>query len=314
MDKHPHSHLSMLQRFGRSITRMMAWLAIWLVSSPLMAAPMVVVHNGPEASGDTRQDYYWQLLRAALDITRPQYGDYVLRAHPELLPHQRAVAAVQSGQGPINIICRGLNDDLAARLLPVMLPLDKGLLGTRLMLVTEATQRKLDQLADVQGLKRFSVGQSATWADAQVLRQAGFSLVLTDNYESLFRMLDAGRFDLLPRGLVEIEGEFAHYRHNLPGLRIESRFMLQYPLSRYFMVGRSAEGERMAARIRDGLHALQRSGEFDRRYAAFKREVLKGLSLKGRMVMHLPNPLLQSDVPFDDPHWWDKLGAELGQP
>ena len=67
----------------------------------------------------------------------------------------------------------------------------------------------------------------------------------------------------------------------------------------------------MAERIEDCLRRLRASGEFERRYQAYKRLVLKDLNLAGRVVIRLPNPELSDQTPLGDPYWWDDLAAEL---
>ena len=85
-------------------------------------------------------------------------------------------------------------------------------------------------------------------------------------------------------------------------------------MPRYFFVARSAEGRRQAERIEDGLLRLRRSGEFERRYQAWKKLVLKDLELSGRSVFRLPNPELSPETPLADKYWWDDLSSELAAP
>ena len=70
----------------------------------------------------------------------------------------------------------------------------------------------------------------------------------------------------------------------------------------------------MAQRIEDGLWRLRRSGEFERRYQAWKNLVLKDLELSGRIVLRLPNPELSPETPLADKYWWDDLASEVGAP
>ena len=118
----------------------------------------------------------------------------------------------------------------------------------------------------------------------------------------------------IARGAIEIASEWRAFRDTVPGLTIEKRFLLQYPMPRYFFVPRTEEGERMAERIEDGLQRLRRSGEFERRYQAWKKIVLRGLNLQGRIVYRLPNPELTPDTPLTDRYGWDDLAAEVGAP
>ncbi len=288
-----------------------SFLLLLLCSAVLRAETMSFVYPPPEAAGDERHLYYWQLLDAALASNRDKYGDYSTAAYSVPMTFQRAVAEVASGKGRVNIVSRATNLDLEKRLRPIRIPLDKGLLGVRMFLVMPDTQLWLEQTRTLDELKRFSIGQSSSWTDVRILESAGFKLVLSDTYTPLFAMLGAGRFDLFARGAIEIAAEWRAYKDAVPGLMIEKYFLLQYPMPRYFFVPRTEEGERMAERIEDGLRRLRRSGEFERRYQNWKKLVFKDIQLAGRIVFRLPNPELSPETPLDDKYWWDDLAAEL---
>lgn len=276
------------------------------------AETMNFVHPPPEAAGDERHLYYWQILEAALSSNREQFGDYTVKAFDTPMTFQRASAEVGSGSGRVNIVSRATNLDLEKRLRPIRIPLDKGLLGARMFLVMPEVQARLDQVGTLDELRRFTIGQSSAWSDVRILQEAGFKLVLTDAYLPLFGMLGAGRFDLFSRGAIEIESEWRANRENVPGLTIEKKFLLYYPMPRYFFVPRTVDGERMAMRIEDGLQRLRRSGEFERRYQAWKKLVLKDIPLGGRTIFRLPNPELSPETPLADKYWWDDLSSETG--
>ena len=287
---------------------------LFALCASVQAETMNFVHPPPEAAGDERHLYYWQLLDAALASNREQFGDYSVKPFDTPMTFQRAAAEVESGNGRVNIVSRATNLDLEKRLNPIRIPLDKGLLGARLFLVMPDVQARLNQVSTLDELRRFTIGQSSAWSDVRILREAGFKLVLTDAYLPLFSMLGAGRFDLFSRGAIEIDSEWRANREMVPGLAIEKKFLLYYPMPRYFFVPRTAEGERMAARIEDGLQRLRRSGEFERRYQAWKKLVLKDIPLNGRTLFRLPNPELSPEAPLADKYWWDDLASETGSP
>lgn len=278
------------------------------------AETMRFVYPPPEVPGDERHLYYWHLLDAALASNRDKYGDYSTTAFALPMTFQRAAAEVESGGRRVNIVSRATNLDLEKRLLPVRIPLDKGLLGVRMFLIMPETQARLDKVRTLDELRQFTVGQSSSWSDVRILQSAGFKLVLSDAYSPLFAMLGARRFDLFSRGAIEIESEWSGNVDSVPGLTIEKRFLLHYPLPRYFFVPRGAQGERMAERIEDGLQRLRRSGEFERRYQAWKKLVFKDIQLSGRTVFRLPNPELSPATPLADKYWWDDLASEVGTP
>lgn len=273
--------------------------------------PLSFVHPPPENAGDQRHTYYWELLEAALEANKENFGPYRLASFDAPMTFARAASEVESGSGRVNIVARATNLELESRLRPVPIPLDKGLLGFRLFLIRKTMQPKLAAIESIEQLKQLSIGQSTPWTDTKILAGNGFRLELSDNYESLFRMLAVGRFDLFSRGVNEIHAEWLAHREALPDLAIEERLLLHYSMPRYFFVPRTVEGERMAIRIEDGLKRLRKNGEFERRYQAYKKLVLSDVKLAGRKVFHLSNPELSSLAPLNDKYWWEDLATEL---
>lgn len=275
--------------------------------------PLTFIHSPPENASDQRLNYYWQILEAALQSNISEFGDYKIISYGTPMNTLRAVTEVEGGeQGRINIVSRATNIELEKRLLAIPIPLDKGLLGYRLFLIKADLQEKLDKVNTIEDLKAFSIGQAADWTDTKILKQNDFNLVLGNNYQSLFQMLNRQRFDLFSRGAIEIQAEWEANKQKIPDLEIEKSIMLAYPMPRYFFVPRNKKGEAMAKRIEDGLQKMAKSGEFERRYQAYKKLVLSDLDLAGRKVFRLTNTQLSDKaLPLDDPFWWDDLSQEL---
>lgn len=274
--------------------------------------PMLFVHPPPETANDQRHSYYWEILEAALQVSRDRYGDYKVVSYGTAMNFPRAVAELESGDaGRVNIVARATNLDLEARLRPIPLPLDKGLLGYRLFLIMPGLQERLDKVRTLDDLRRFSIGQATAWTDVKILLASHFNVVQSNDYEGLFQMLAAGRFDLFSRGVNEIDQEWDARRLKIPGMTIESSLVLHYPMPRYFFVPRTAQGARMAERIELGLRRLAQSGEFERRYQSYKKLVLADLNLAGRRVFRLANPQLSALAPTSEAFWWDDLALEL---
>lgn len=292
--------------------RFIPLLCLLLFAQSLMAQDLLnFVHPPPENPGDQRHTYYWEILEAALEANKDTFGPYKLAAFDVPMSFSRATTEVESGNGRVNIVARATNLELESRLRPIAIPLDKGLLGFRLFLIRKAMQPQLAKVETLAQLKQFSIGQSPAWTDSKILAGNGFKLELEDNYESLFRMLAAKRFDLFSRGVNEIHSEWQAHRIALPDLAIDENLVLHYPMPRYFFVPRTVEGEKMAIRIEDGLKRMRKSGEFERRYQAYKKLVLADVKLAGRKVFSLSNPQLSRLAPTADKYWWEDLAAEL---
>jgi hypothetical protein len=60
--------------------RQLGWtLLLVLQATATFAGGLEVIRPLPEAQGDTRYDYYWQLLGQALTLTEPDFGAFTLR-------------------------------------------------------------------------------------------------------------------------------------------------------------------------------------------------------------------------------------------
>jgi len=259
------------------------------------------VYPAPENPDDQRHTYYWELLDAALAANQDRFGPYRLSAYEAPMNFGRAIAEVETGKGRVNIVARATNLGLERRLLPIPIPLDKGLLGFRIFMIRKDSQAALSKVHTLDELKQFRQGMSPQWTDSRIMAKLGFPLELQENYEGLFRMLMAKRFDLLSRGINEAGAELKAHAEAMPDLAVEKDLLLHYPMPRYYFVPRTNEGREMAERIEDGLMRLRRSGEFERRYQIYKKAVLADVHLAGRRVFELSNPELSPLAPLNDP-------------
>lgn len=282
----------------------------WSMLASAALAQMRYVYPPPETANDHRLDYYWQLLDAALRVTEGKWGPYVLGPSDSQMNSDRAQFLL-SKSDEVTVITRTTSAEREGQLHSLRIPLDKGLTGYRLFLIQQPFQQQLLSVRRLGDLKRYRIGQKSQWVDVRILESAGLQVVGSLDYESLFRMLPAGRFDLLSRGVNEIYAEWESYRASNPELVIEKHLLLYYPLPRYFFFAPTDDGARLARRVKEGIALLRKTGEFDRLYTAYKRDVLAGLDLKGRRVIRLPNPTLPATTPLDKTAWWDSLQAEL---
>ncbi|WP_296508258.1 hypothetical protein [Rhodoferax sp.] len=282
----------------------------WLHPAARATAPMQYTYPPPESGSDVRLQFYWDVLQLALDETRAKWGPFELRPAAKVMTSARAEVQLTSGQD-ITIMARTTSQERERKLLPIRIPVDKGLTGYRLFLINEANQAAFSGIRSTRELKQFSIGQASSWIDVEILRTAGLEVVTGPTYESLFPMLMAGRFDLFSRGVNEISAELSANVGSHPGLAVEQKLLLYYPLPRYYFFNRSPEGERLAQRAEEGLRILMRNGKFQKRYVVFKKSILADLHLSGRRVIRIPNLTLSPETPLADSALWDTLEAEL---
>lgn len=282
------------------------------LSLPLLVAaqPMRYVYPPPESGTDVRMNYYWELLQATLDETAHKWGPYTLTPSSRQMNAARAEILL-TNSSDITVMARTTSLAGEQVLNPIRIPLDKGLTGYRVFLIKADTQPRLDTVRTQAQLQTFSIGQGAMWVDADILRAQGFTVVTSPTYEQLLPMLDSDRFDLFSRGVNEVGPELNAGNKVYPGLAIENKMLLYYPLPRYYFFARNPEGEKLSQRVEEGLRLLMKSGKFERRYRAFKKSLLSDLNLAGRRVFTLTNPYLPPETPLTERGLWDTLEAEL---
>lgn len=258
------------------MVRLLIWVAVfgWCALASAASGTMTYIYPPPESGADRRFGYYWDLMRAALQATEAKWGPFVLEPSHVVMNADRSQMLLSNAE-TITTLVRVTSREREAIMRPVRIPLDKGLTGYRLFLIRQGTQGALAQVRSLDDLRRFSIGQGGNWVDTKVLRAAGFTVETAPTYESLFFMLDAGRFDLFSRGINEIAREYEDRHATLTHLAIERHLMLYYPLPRYFFFAPTPEGERLASRVQEGLERLMRTGQFERMYHDFKRQILR---------------------------------------
>lgn len=236
-------------------------LVLEFAAAPAPAAepPMTYIYHRDEGDIDVRNQYLWRVLRGALEHTRAAYGDYVLE--PSIAMHEkRRIYVLENNEAGINVSLfpaqRGLDDKLTA----VRIPVDRGMLGYRVLLIRESEQAVFSAVRSLDDLKKVRFGLLSWWEDVPIMTNAGLTVVPGTSYEGLFKMLGAGRFDALSRSSSEVVQEFEVRGKDLPGVAIEKHLLLHYPMPAYFWFPNTDDGRRRAERVRVGLTEMMKDG------------------------------------------------------
>ncbi|WP_341502671.1 transporter substrate-binding domain-containing protein [Gallaecimonas sp. GXIMD4217] len=241
-----------------------------------------------------------RLLRLALDNTSAEYGDYRIRLS-EPMEQGRVVHELISG-AKVQVGVFAPDPQRVKELLAVPVPVAKGLLGWRLCFIREHDQKRFDgirSLADWRA-RGLTLGQHLHWPDTAILQANDLKVLTITRYQSLFLMLQVGRFDCFPRSALEIQDEAR--RH--PELAIEKQLVLRYPLTLLYFV--SPQYPELAERIEKGLQMARASGDFDRLFDRYFGPAATELNLKNRAVLELESPNLtelEQDM-LKDPSLW----------
>lgn len=275
------------------------WRFILLLTAlalPLPAcADIVVGYPRPESAPDERSRFTQRLLELVLQRINP---DYRVQLHPVRMQQGRAIVRLQNSEG-IDVISTMTSVERENSMLPIRIPIDKGLIGWRLLLINKANASKFRSVLTLEDLKKLTAGQGIDWPDTAILRGSGLSVYGTSNYASLFHMLESERIDYFPRAVTEIWTELDLYHKHL---MVEPGIVLRYPTAIYFFVRKG--NTRLAADIRDGLEKMIADGSFEKLFQQFYGDMIRRSSLKGRRVFQLKNPLMPKEMPLERKNLW----------
>jgi hypothetical protein len=260
------------------------------------SVPTPVVYAWSEAmADDVRGHYPIELLKLAL----ARSGEaYLAKPSKHELGQYRTLRHVQMDRD-LDVVWTFTSTARERELLPVRIPIDRGLLGWRLLLINGAEQDKFRQLSAEQ-LKQLRSGQGHDWPDLPVLLHNGFNVVPSSSYSGLFAMLKRHRIDYFPRSATEIWPEQA--QHSQDGIVVDQHWALHYPAPLYFFV--SHDKPQLALAIEKGLRAALEDGSMKQLFLQHFSDAITQAALNRRQVVQLTNNDLPPATPLDEPQLW----------
>ncbi|AUH52309.1 hypothetical protein CXB49_16565 [Chromobacterium sp. ATCC 53434] len=274
-------------------------LALWLLcgASALAQAAGIQIHYAL-VSGDN--DPHWPYIQALLLLACAEEGQRCELLAARDMNQGRAMEQMLRPDGRVDLFWGMTSRERERKLLPVRVPLDKGLIGWRVMLVAADRPQLLKDVKTPAQLARLRAGQGQDWPDTQILQQAGLPVLTSADYPNLFSMLRQRRYDYFPRSVIEVRQELASPFGK--GLALDPYLLLHYPTAFYFFV--SPKRPELASMLRQGLEKGVADGGFEQLFQAFNGEHLRELKLSGRTIIELANPLLPEATPLARRELW----------
>ncbi|WP_339616598.1 diguanylate cyclase [uncultured Gilvimarinus sp.] len=203
--------------------------------------------------------------------------------------------------GTIDIMWAATTKQTEQQLIPIRVPLYKGLLGYRVFIIHKDNRHLFADITDYSQLKSLVFGQGRGWPDTDIMRHNGLT-VETGTYEGLFLMADGQRFDAFPRGIHEPWSEVAS-RSELE-LAIDDNLMFVYRMPFYLFV--SPRRPELAEALNTGLTIALEDGSFDTLIMndPTVQTVMARGNIAKRRAFALENPNLPAATPVDNPTLW----------
>ncbi|MTI42618.1 extracellular solute-binding protein (family 3) [Roseibium hamelinense] len=271
-----------------------------ILSAFAQTATAPVVRYPVEAGRDVENNFSFKVLKLALEKTG---GDWQLVPAAAPMNESRSKLLLEQGW-QIDVAWYGSYAELEERLFPIRIPINKGLLSWRLLLIDGRQQDKFSAVRTIEDLRRLTLVQGEGWTDVDILRAAGFSVQETP-YETAFKMVGAGRVDGFPRGASEAYFEQANTVDHVPNLAVEKSLVIHYPLAKLFFVRKGNAA--LHAAIREGLEKAHADGSYDALFFSHppNRQALEFAGFKNRRKFSIENPLLSEETAsIPDKYWY----------
>lgn len=268
----------------------------WMAA--VRAEPIVIHYPRAESVEDERGEYGHALLKLALEKAGNKYR---VELSPTSMQQNRALVELQSGAGRIDVVSTMTSVERENLLLPIRIPMSRGLIGWRLGLVKAERKNLLASVRSVEDLRRYTSGQGHDWPDLAILRHNGIVVYPVTVYSSLFGMLRAERFDWAPRSVHEIWSEVRHH----PDLAVDPNILLIYPTADYYFVNK--QNTELAENLRLGLETALADGSFGQLFALHFGPAIRRAQLDKRVLIELNNPLLPPQTPLARKELWFNL-------
>jgi hypothetical protein len=277
-------------------------LALALAALPASAvAADVYIIDMNSSKSHFNNSHVMRLLNAALEASSNRYGAYELKISPLHMERERLLQEMLKG-GNVNLSGQVTSTEWENKLIPIRIPLDKGMSCYRISLIDGRKQNLFSAVRTLDDLKQYSVGAGRQWSSTSIYRHAGLPLVETNSTLGLHHMLAAGRFQYFPRAVDEAIYEQAAYVQEFPALTVERSFALYIPAPRYFFIG--GQQQRLAQRLEYGLQRLIADGRYDQLFHQFYDGLIEQSGLRKRRIFRLTNPELSPLTPLANKAYW----------
>ena len=263
---------------------------------------MHYIYPQSQSSNDNRRSDVISLMHEALKITEDKYGPFVLEPADVNVNYKRATQMLRK-EDRITVAWLDTTEQLEQTLLPVLIPIQKGIVGYRVLIIRSEDEEKFVDIDTVEELRQYKNGLVSGWVNESIMNVNELQHVSAINYEDLFKMLAAERFDYFSRGMVEAYTELEDRSEVFPNLMVEKHILLHYAKPMYLFTSKNRPV--LNKRLNEGLMMLIEEGYFEKIFCQFHGDSIRKTNLSERIQIQLKSHLLLSSAPKDKKFWFE---------
>lgn len=257
-------------------------------SLPSLAVDTVTISK-QQTITNAQNKYYQSLIKLVMDKSQHKFGPYKIQTTKLDIPQKRSVQMLAENKR-LSLIWTMTSLEREKKLLAIHFPLLKGLLGHRVFIINRKDTHKFQNISSLNDMKSLKAGQGAGWPDTEILKHNGLRVIESRDYQQLFLMLKANRYDYFPRGITEAWDELNNLKDD--SLIVEPTLLLRYQAPIYFFVNKT--NQRLHDRLTYGLQQASKDGSFDTLFnqqEMFQKSIQQA-KLDQRTIIDLQNPNL----------------------
>ena len=242
-------------------------------------------------------EYPIQLLSLALDQTGVNYQ---LKPSENILSKGKSIDRLQDNR-EINIVWGMTNPQREKDLLPIRIPVFKGLIGWRLLLIRQDMAERFAYIQQLDHLVKLSPLQGRDWPDTKILQSNGFDVITERTHSALMNMLGNAQGDFFPRSIIEVWEELAT-NEVANKIQVQSSLGIRYPTAVYFFVNKKSVP--LANLINTGLEKAIKNGKFEALFIKTYQAYIDKAQIENRTFYQLENTFLPEKTPLGRTELW----------
>jgi len=210
----------------------------------------------------------------------------------------------------VDIIWTGTNAQREFRYAPIRIPLFRGLLGYRVLLIRQEDREKFLQIKTPTQLKKLNACQGAHWPDSDILEANGYLVSRIVHFNVMFKMLAKKRCDYYPRAIFEGYAEQKVAMQHFPNIVLLDELILRYKFPFYYFVNK--DNTELAQRLESGLMTALADGSLMELMKAHpvSKHLFPLTQWENKRYFELSNSVLGINLSQRNEQFWLNLKAQ----